>query len=76
MNKFIWITVLLPLSTGVTEAMLPYFSEKYGIPQSLYTIGRQAKRPSKNQDRKSPTLSELKRGDHIHGTAQNLTTSQ
>src|SRR5659263_121956 len=28
----------------VTQAMLPYFSEKYGNPSSLYTIGRQARR--------------------------------
>src|SRR4030066_159292 len=29
---------------AVIEAMLPYFSEKYGNPSSLYTIGRQARR--------------------------------
>ena len=29
---------------AVTQAMLPYFSEKYGNPSSLYTIGRQARR--------------------------------
>ena len=29
---------------AVTEAMLPYFSEKYGNPSSLYTIGRQARK--------------------------------
>ena len=29
---------------AVTEAILPYFSEKYGNPSSLYTIGRQARR--------------------------------
>ncbi|MCE8422759.1 MAG: cysteine desulfurase NifS [Candidatus Methanoperedens sp.] len=29
---------------GVTEAMLPYFSENFGNPSSLYSIGRQAKR--------------------------------
>jgi len=29
---------------SVTEAMLPYFSEKYGNPSSLYTIGRQARK--------------------------------
>lgn len=28
----------------VTEAMLLYFSEKYGNPSSIYTIGRQAKK--------------------------------
>ncbi len=29
---------------AVTEAMLPYFSEKFGNPSSLYTIGRQARK--------------------------------
>ncbi len=28
----------------VVEAMLPYFSEKFGNPSSMYTIGRQARR--------------------------------
>ncbi|MCX9085038.1 MAG: cysteine desulfurase NifS [Candidatus Methanoperedens sp.] len=28
----------------VTEAMLPYFSEKYGNPSSLYSIGRQSRK--------------------------------
>lgn len=29
---------------AVTESMLPYFSEKYGNPSSLYSIGRQSRR--------------------------------
>lgn len=29
---------------AVTEAMLPYFSDKFGNPSSMYIIGRQAKR--------------------------------
>jgi cysteine desulfurase len=29
---------------AVREAMLPYFSEKFGNPSSLYTIGREARR--------------------------------
>ncbi len=29
---------------AVTNAMLPYFSEKFGNPSSLYTIGRQGRR--------------------------------
>ncbi|MBU4374238.1 MAG: aminotransferase class V-fold PLP-dependent enzyme, partial [Euryarchaeota archaeon] len=29
---------------AVTEALLPYFSERFGNPSSLYSIGRQARR--------------------------------
>lgn len=32
-----------PVDPAVVEAMLPYFSEKFGNPSSLYTIGRQAR---------------------------------
>jgi len=33
-----------PVDAAVTEAMLPYFSERFGNPSSLYTIGREARR--------------------------------
>lgn len=33
-----------PVDPAVREAMLPYFSEKFGNPSSLYTIGREARR--------------------------------
>lgn len=32
-----------PVKKEVLDAMIPYFSENYGNPSSLYTIGRQAK---------------------------------
>ena len=33
-----------PVDPLVTEAMLPYFTEQFGNPSSLYTLGRQAKK--------------------------------
>jgi cysteine desulfurase len=33
-----------PVDEAVAEAMLPYFSEKFGNPSSLYSIGREARR--------------------------------
>ena len=33
-----------PVKPEVLEAMLPYFSQKYGNPSSIYTLGRESKR--------------------------------
>ncbi len=33
-----------PVHPAVVEAMVPYFSEKFGNPSSLYSIGREARR--------------------------------
>ncbi|MDD1745300.1 MAG: cysteine desulfurase NifS [Candidatus Methanoperedens sp.] len=33
-----------PVDAAVTEAMLPYFSDRFGNPSSLYSIGREARR--------------------------------
>lgn len=33
-----------PVDPAVRDAMLPYFSEKFGNPSSLYSIGREARR--------------------------------
>lgn len=33
-----------PVSDKVLQAMLPYFSEQYGNPSSLYSVGREAKK--------------------------------
>ncbi len=33
-----------PVRTEVVEAMLPYFTQKYGNPSSIYSIGRESKK--------------------------------
>ncbi|TAN42487.1 MAG: cysteine desulfurase NifS [Candidatus Methanoperedens sp.] len=33
-----------PVDAAVTEAMIPYFSDRFGNPSSLYSIGREARR--------------------------------
>ena len=33
-----------PVSQTVLNAMLPYYTEKYGNPSSLYAVGREAKK--------------------------------
>lgn len=50
---------------GVTEAMLPYFSEKYGNPSSLYTIGRQARRAIEESRQKVSDLIGAKKEEII-----------
>ncbi len=49
----------------VTEAMLPYFSEKYGNPSSIYTIGRQAKRAIEESRQKVADLIGAKKEEII-----------
>ncbi|VVB93786.1 Cysteine desulfurase IscS 2 [uncultured archaeon] len=41
---------------AVVEAMLPYFSEKFGNPSSLYAIGRQARRAIEDSRQKIADL--------------------
>jgi len=50
---------------AVTEAMLPYFSEKYGNPSSLYTIGRQAKKAIEESRQKVADLIGAKKEEII-----------
>jgi len=44
-NKLIYLdnAATTPLSNEVLEAMLPYLSEKYGNPSTIYSIGRESK---------------------------------
>ncbi|PWB53675.1 MAG: cysteine desulfurase NifS [Candidatus Methanoperedenaceae archaeon] len=50
---------------AVMEAMLPYFSEKYGNPSSLYTIGRQARRAIEESRQKVADLIGAKKEEII-----------
>ena len=50
---------------SVTEAMLPYFSEKYGNPSSLYSIGRQSRRAIEESRQKVADLIGAKKEEII-----------
>lgn len=47
MKRFVYAdnAATTPVSQHVVDAMLPYFNECYGNPSSLYSLGRQAKKP-------------------------------
>jgi len=50
---------------AVTEAMLPYFSEKYGNPSSLYSIGRQSRKAVEESRQKVADLIGAKKEEII-----------
>ena len=50
---------------AVREAMLPYFSEKFGNPSSLYTIGREARRAIEASRQKVADLISAKKEEII-----------
>ncbi|MCZ7383729.1 MAG: cysteine desulfurase NifS [Candidatus Methanoperedens sp.] len=54
-----------PVEHAVVEAMLPYFSEKFGNPSSLYTIGRQARRAIEDSRQKVADLIGAKKEEII-----------
>ncbi|MCZ7397036.1 MAG: cysteine desulfurase NifS [Candidatus Methanoperedens sp.] len=54
-----------PVDPAVTEAMLPYFSEKFGNPSSLYQIGREARRAVEESRQKIADLIGAKKEELI-----------
>ncbi|MCZ7361890.1 MAG: cysteine desulfurase NifS [Candidatus Methanoperedens sp.] len=54
-----------PVDPAVTEAMLPYFSEKFGNPSSLYQIGREARRAVEESRQKIADLIGAKKEEII-----------
>jgi cysteine desulfurase len=54
-----------PVDPLIVEAMLPYFSEKFGNPSSLYTIGRQARRAIEESRQKVADLIGAKKEEII-----------
>lgn len=47
MKRFVYVdnAATTPVSQEVLQAMLPYYTEYYGNPSSLYSVGRDAKKP-------------------------------
>ena len=45
MARFIYLdhAATTPVHPAVLEAMLPYFTEKFGNPSSIYSVGREAR---------------------------------
>ncbi len=54
-----------PVDPEVREAMLPYFTEKFGNPSSLYTLGREARRAIEDARQKVADLIGAKREEVI-----------
>jgi cysteine desulfurase len=54
-----------PVDAAVTEAMLPYFSDRFGNPSSLYSIGREARRAMEDARAKVADLMGAKKEEII-----------
>lgn len=54
-----------PVDAAVTEGMLPYFSDRFGNPSSLYTIGREARRAMEDARAKVADLIGAKKDEII-----------
>jgi len=49
-NRIVYLdhAATTPVKPEVVEAMLPYFSEKYGNPSTIYSLGRESKKAIEN----------------------------
>jgi cysteine desulfurase len=54
-----------PVDAAVTEAMLPYFSDRFGNPSSLYSIGREARKAMEDARAKVADLISAKKEEII-----------
>jgi cysteine desulfurase len=67
MSKLVYMdhSATTAVDPAVTEAMLPYFSEKYGNPSSLYSIGRQSRKAVEESRQKVADLIGAKKEEII-----------
>jgi cysteine desulfurase len=67
MSKLVYMdhSATTAVDPEVTEAMLPYFSEKYGNPSSLYSIGRLSRRAIEESRQKVADLIGAKKEEII-----------
>ncbi|MBL7135568.1 MAG: aminotransferase class V-fold PLP-dependent enzyme, partial [Candidatus Marinimicrobia bacterium] len=54
-----------PTDPEVVEAMLPYYSERFGNPSSIYSLGQEAKSAIENAREKIASLLGAKREEII-----------
>lgn len=67
MSKLVYMdhSATTAVDPAVIEAMLPYFSEKYGNPSSLYSIGRQSRKAIEESRQKVADLIGAKKEEII-----------
>lgn len=79
MKKIVYVdnAATTPVSKPVLDAMLPFYTEYYGNPSSIYSVGREAKAPLEDARKRSPLVSVQKRvKSTLLPEAANRTTGQ